>query len=177
MNQKQVQQARKQNALRQSHERSHEKSGSKVEQAIINFTRIPERLLEAVLSSFTGGSAETTQSAETDTPKNYTDLNEPDVKQRLESHMDLQDNKESSIADIRKQLSFLRQEESDARHSINKEKHERQQALAEEDKQKAEEEQRKNARPAEAPTAKQKRGVMGQKRKKTVETSAAFGKQ
>jgi hypothetical protein len=172
----QVQQAQKANAQRhiqqQSHERRAEKSflhaDNKVERVIVNFTKIPEKMLEGLLTFSTEGITG---------PKNHTDLNDPEIKKKMESNIDSQDNKEASLADIRRQLSFLKEEENNARHSMDKEKKEHEQVEAEEERKKAYEEQQQNRQAPIMATPKQKRGVMGQKRKKSVETNAAQGKQ
>lgn len=161
-------QQQQRNAQERRHESSFLHADNKVERVIVNFTKIPEKLLEGLLTFSIEGVTG---------PKNYTDLNEPEMKKKLESNIDSQDNKESTLADIRRQLNFMKEEENSARQSINKEKQDRQQTFAQEEREKEEEERRKNQQAPIMATPKPKRGVMGQKRKKSVETNAAQGKQ
>lgn len=168
----QIQQAQKLQNLRNNQERRHEVSflhaDNKVERAMINFTKIPEKMLEGLLTFSIEGITK---------PKNHTDLNDPDIKKKMESQFDSQDNKESSLADIRRQLNFLKEEENSARQSMRKEDNDRQQSFAQSEREKEEEKRRQNQQAPIMATPKQKRGVMGQKRKKSVETNAATGKQ
>src|SRR3989338_5242572 len=135
---------------------------SKAEEVVVNFTKIPEYLLELLLKG----------------PQNYTDLNHPDVKKKLEHSMNASDQKDATIADLRRQLNLLRNDEAEARSFFQQEGQQKKQTDAEMERQKAERQKRAYEKAPVEVTTKQKRGLLyGAKRRKTVETAAAFGKQ
>lgn len=156
------------------------RSDRRAETAVVNATRIPENLISAALGF--DSSAPTSKEGDLlNQQKNFTNLNEPDVKKRLEEAMEPQDEKQKSIQDIRRQIDFLRKEENRARELIDEEeekkKREEEEILAQK-KQEEEERQQREAQQAE-PSTKQQRGLLfGKKKKpnKTMENRAGSGK-
>lgn len=160
-----------------------EKTAQKsVEKAVVNFTKIPERLLEAVLSSTTGHERTATppqpQSPEKPTGQNFTSLENPKIKEMIEANMSEEDSKNVKLADLRKQLQYLRKEEDQARSSIKEDEMKRKQEEEEEELQKAQELEQSKHVVMDEPETKQKRGMLGKvRRKKTIENKASQGKQ
>lgn len=132
---------------------------STVNKVVENFTRIPEMLIEALLS----------------TTINYTPLD-------LSEHEQLQ-KEQQDLAAVRRRLQALRGEEEDARQYFKQKNLEKQRSQEEEEQRKAQEEheRRQAENAAEEPGSKQARGSLFAKKKKarpqkTIENKAGQSK-
>lgn len=140
---------------------------SKVERAVVNFTRLPEKLLESLLTN----------------AANFTPLNSEHLKKDDDPAEQLAQEQEELVA-VRRRLQQLRGEEEDARAYFKEKDQIKQREEEEEAQQKAqEEEQQQQAEMAgEDPGSKQARGsLFGKKKKKplpqkTIENKAGQSK-
>lgn len=143
------------------------------------FTEIPRYLIESLFSP-DGMSASHPEKQRK--PENYTDLNEAAVKQQLEANFEDQEDSPQKLADARRFLQRVQEEQKQAQLYFKEKDKEREKEEEEERLKKEEEEriQRQQAAQAEEPTSKQKRGLLfGTKKKKkeiNPETRVSFGK-